>query len=83
VENDSYDAFVRRVLRAYSRRIASGDIDALTQMTSLAAEMDAAIAQAVAGLRAFGYSWADIGDRLGVTRQAAQQRWGTLPPAAA
>jgi hypothetical protein len=23
-----------------------------------------------------GYSWAEIGSRLGVTRQAAQQRWG-------
>ena len=28
------------------------------------------------GLREFGYSWADIAGRLGVTRQAAQQRWG-------
>ncbi len=26
-----------------------------------------------------GYSWADIGLRLGVTRQAAQQRWGGEP----
>ncbi len=32
--------------------------------------------QAVTGLRAFGYSWAEIGSRLGITRQAAQQRWG-------
>jgi hypothetical protein len=23
-----------------------------------------------------GYSWAEIGSRLGITRQAAQQRWG-------
>ena len=28
------------------------------------------------GLRKFGYSWADIAHRLGVTRQAAQMRWG-------
>jgi hypothetical protein len=27
-------------------------------------------------LRAAGYSWAEIGARLGITRQAAQQRWG-------
>ena len=35
-----------------------------------------AIAYAIGGLREFGYSWAEIGSRLGVTRQAAQQRWG-------
>jgi hypothetical protein len=76
VENDEYAAFARRVLRAYARRVATGDIDALTSMTDLAAEIDAAIGQAVAGLRGLGYSWADIGTRLGITRQAAQQRWG-------
>jgi hypothetical protein len=76
VENDEFAAFVRRVLRAYARRVGTGDIDALTSMTDLAAEIDTVICQAVASLRAFGYSWADIGARLGITRQAAQQRWG-------
>ena len=76
VENDDYAAFARRILRAYARRIADGDIDALIAMTGLAQEIDAAIGQAVTGLRAFGYSWAEIGSRLGITRQAAQQRWG-------
>jgi hypothetical protein len=32
--------------------------------------------EAVKGLRACGYSWAEIGSRLGITRQAAQQRCG-------
>lgn len=76
VENDAYAAFARRILRAYSRRIATGDIESLTLMTSLADDIDVAIREAVTGLRGFGYSWADIGTRLGVTRQAAQQRWG-------
>ena len=76
VENDDYAAFARRILRAYARRIADGDVEALTLMTDLADEIDTAISQAVQGLRAFGYSWAEIGSRLGVTRQAAQQRWG-------
>ncbi len=31
------------------------------------------------GLRGFGYSWAEIATRLGITRQAAQQRWGGAP----
>ena len=76
VENDDYAAFARRILRAYARRITNGDIDALIAMTGLSAEIDTAIGQAVTGLRQFGYSWAEIGTRLGITRQAAQQRWG-------
>jgi hypothetical protein len=80
VENDEYAAFARRVLRAYSRRVADGDVEALTLMTDLADEIDSAISQAVTGLRASGYSWAEIGSRLGITRQAAQQRWGGTRP---
>ena len=76
VENDDYAAFARRVLRAYARRVATGDVEALTLMLGLSAEIDTAISQAVTGLREFGYSWAEIGSRLGITRQAAQQRWG-------
>jgi hypothetical protein len=76
VENDEYAAFARRIVRAYARRVATGDIEALADMTTLAADVEAAIRVAVIGLRNFGYSWADIALRLGVTRQAAQQRWG-------
>jgi hypothetical protein len=76
VENDQYARFVRRVMRAYARRVASGDVDALADMTGLVTELDEAITQAVIGLRDAGYSWAEIAARLGVTRQAAQQRWG-------
>ena len=80
VENDAYAAFARRILAAYARRIATGDIEALTLMTGLAADIDTAIGHAVTGLRAYGYSWAEIGSRLGITRQAAQQRWGGPRP---
>jgi hypothetical protein len=76
VENDEYAAFARRILRAYARRVATGDIEALTRMTGLADDIETAIRNAVIGLREYGYSWAEIGTRLGVTRQAAQQRWG-------
>jgi hypothetical protein len=75
-ENDEYAAFACRVIAAYSRRIARGDIDAITGMAALAGDLDAAICRAVTGLRKRGYSWAEIGARLGITRQAAQQRWG-------
>ena len=76
VENDEYAAFVRRVIRAYSRRVAAGDVDAIAAMIQTAADLDAAIQQAVLGLRRSGYSWAEIGMRLAISRQAAQQRWG-------
>jgi hypothetical protein len=77
VENDEYGAFVRRVLCAYSRRVGDGDIEALALLADLSEEIDAAMAEAAKGLRAHGYSRAEIGYRLGITRQAAQQRWNT------
>ena len=79
VENDEYAAFVRRVIDAYSRRVAEGDIEAITTMAHLADHLEDATRQAITGLRAFGYSWADIALRLGITRQGAQQRWGDTP----
>jgi hypothetical protein len=81
VENDEYAAFVRRVIRAYSRRVAAGDIEAITAMAAIATEIDTAIRDAITGLRTgSGYSWADVALRLGVTRQAAQQRYGGDTP---
>ncbi len=76
VENHDYAAFLRRVIRAYSRRVASGDIEAIGSLIALSREVDTAMQDAVNGLRAIGYSWNDIAQRLGITRQAAQQRWG-------
>ena len=76
VENDEYAAFLRRVIRAYSHRVAAGDIEAITTLAALADHLEDATRQAITGLREFGYSWAEIGARLGITRQAAQQRWG-------
>jgi hypothetical protein len=77
VENHDYAAFSRRVIRAQARRIAAGDVDELTHLLSLERELQRAIQTAVNGLRAQGYSWADIALRIGITRQAAHQRWTT------
>ena len=49
----------------------------ITTLAALADHLEDATRQAITGLREFGYSWADIAMRLGVTRQGAQQRWGT------
>lgn len=76
VENDEFAAFVRRVVRAHGRRVGTGDVEALAELVALSEHIDRAIGEAVGGLRGFGYSWTEIAARLGVSRQAAQQRWG-------
>ena len=45
VENDEYAAFLRRVINAYSRRVASGDIEAITTMARLAGHLEDATRQ--------------------------------------
>ena len=78
VENPEFAAFAARILRAAARRVADGDLEGLSALVALRSELDAAIECAVAGLRTpkWSYSWADIARVLGVTRQAAQQRYG-------
>jgi hypothetical protein len=78
VETGQFDAFARRILRAYARRVAAGDVEALASLVALSTEVDAVVRLAVAGLRAkpYSYSWQEIADRLGTTKQAAQQRYG-------
>lgn len=76
-ENTDYAAFTRRTIRGLGRRVAAGDVDALPLLVELQADLDAAIAEAIVGLRSEPnlYSAAQIADRLGVTRQAVMQRW--------
>jgi hypothetical protein len=80
VENPAFAAFVRRIIRAHGRRIATGDVEGLRDLLTLAADLDAATHAAVTGLRRAGYSWAEIAERTGTTRQAAHQRWGQPHP---
>jgi hypothetical protein len=77
VENNTYAAFVRRIVAAHGRRIAAGDVEGLTELVGLAETIEQATDAAVAGLRSCGYSWAEIAAPLGISRQAAQQRWAT------
>lgn len=76
VETPEYASFCRRIIRAYARRVAQADEVDLADMLAVRDEMDAAIQAAVDGLRARGESWAYIGAGLGITRQAAQMRFG-------
>jgi hypothetical protein len=76
-----YLAFVRRVIGGLGERVGEADLEALAEMTKLRDLMDGAMLAAVAGLRhdeAAPASWGEIGEALGVTRQAAQKRYGAV-----
>ncbi|MDT8915775.1 hypothetical protein [Amycolatopsis sp. PS_44_ISF1] len=79
-ETDKYGKFVRRIMRAYGRRVANLDIEGLKGLVELRDELDALIVDSARKLqdqpKGQGYSWGDIGRVLGISRQAAQQRFG-------
>lgn len=77
VENKEFAGFARRIVKAFSRRVAQGDVEALTDLLAFAGDLNVAIGDAVTGLREFGYSWSEIAARAGISKQAAQERWGT------
>jgi hypothetical protein len=79
VENKDFSAFASRILRAYGRRVGSGDVEALPDLVAYSRQLDETIAAAVLGLRGFGYTWDEIATRLGVSKQAVCARWGRKP----
>jgi hypothetical protein len=66
---------VARMVRAVGRRIGAEDPVDLVELRRLREALDEAERLAVEGLRERGFSWAEIGDGLGTTRQNAQQRF--------
>jgi hypothetical protein len=58
------------------REIPIEDLRAITSLVATLQEVETALSSAVARARADGYSWAHIGTALGVSKQAAQQRYG-------
>ena len=75
-EIPEFAAMARRIVRAHGRRVADADPEDLDGLLDLRDVVEEAIAEAVAGQRANGFSWAQIGRGLGITRQAAQMRYG-------
>ena len=75
VENSEYVKFARRIMRALAKR-AGADVDTLPELRAIQEDLEAMMASSVAACRAEGYSWGEIAQRLGTTRQAAQQRYG-------
>lgn len=70
---------VRRILASLAVRVGESDTEALRLLVELRADVEQTITEAIRGLRndpAVPASWAEIGDALSVTPQAAQQRYG-------
>lgn len=80
VGNKDFSAFASRIVRAYGRRVAAGDVEALPDLVAFSREVDHAIAQAVLGLRASGCTWQEIAGHLGVSKHAVSARWGKQVP---
>lgn len=51
-------------------------LQTITRLTDLRKEIEAAIFDAVCEARRTGHTWSEIGVMLGVSKQAAQQRYG-------
>lgn len=76
-DHTEFARFVRRILRAYGRRVHHADPADLAELLAVDAAVQEAISNAVTGLRASGFSWAEIGAATGITRQAAHKRWSS------
>lgn len=64
--------------------LRSADTDALRHLAELAQRRDdveAELAKTVRAARASHRSWSEIGAMLGVSKQAAQRKYGTKTPA--
>lgn len=75
-ENDEFAKMLGRLIRAYGRRVGEGDPFDLPDALELLASFEREVGRAVTALRERGYSWSEIGSVAGISRQAAQQRWG-------
>ena len=74
VEPADYAAFAARIIRSLSGRVRDSDPESLRVFTDLRHELNAAEDQALIGLRAEGYTLAELARPLGVTKQAMFQR---------
>lgn len=70
----------RHIVRAVMQRVEkdSTDLSAFAEMARLVKDMDDALGDLARTLHdQHDYSWTDFGDALGVSRQAARQRFGS------
>lgn len=75
-ETPDYAKALGRWIDSYGVRIADGNPEDLAMAGELQHRWDVMMGEAVRGWRGNGYSWAAVGRAFGITRQAAQQRYG-------
>lgn len=82
-ESPEISAFIRRMFRALERRAASGDLEAVEALAGLAKPLAEATRRAGQSAWDTGYSYTELADALGISRQAARQRFvpSTVPAA--
>ena len=68
-------AAAERMIRAVGERVGMEDPEGILYLSKLSQACDKAAARAVEGLRQGGHTDKAIGEALGMTRQAVQQRW--------
>lgn len=86
VETNTYGKMMGRMVKAYGRRVAGQDIEELAGLAQFVKDSETVLGETVAQLRTEeggSYSWAQIGRVLGITRSAAQQRFGKYDTAPA
>jgi hypothetical protein len=76
-ETGDFPAMMCRMLAAWAQRVAAADTYDLREMVDVLGIGSPAVASTVRMNReaAGPWSWGEIGDALGITRQAAQQRF--------
>jgi len=65
------------MIRAAGRRAGHDDVEELTQLLELRRELDAAVLTAVVGLRASGWTWRQLGEATGTSKEAAVLKWAS------
>jgi RecB family exonuclease len=76
-ETKDFGAMLSRMIRAYGNRVKDADPEDLTAMVAMRDTLDEVIVSTIAHMRSHQkFSWTAIGEAVGTTRQAAQQRYG-------
>lgn len=68
-------AAAHRMMRGLVKRAAEGDTQALEGLLGLEAKLTEAITAAGQGLHDFGYSYGELAQVAGISRQGARQRF--------
>jgi len=77
LDSEEFASFILRIIRSQVRRaVDDGDLEALGDLAALRRDIDVAIERAAHSLMTDHLaSYAEIGAKLGITRQAVQKRY--------